>query len=87
MNVPISLAVTFFCVLAIVIAILFFKQLKGLFSLILSTIVGWLGLYIFNWIFAFSGFCIGINIASATTLGVLGIPGLLLLVILKIIYK
>ncbi|MBO5733958.1 MAG: pro-sigmaK processing inhibitor BofA family protein, partial [Clostridia bacterium] len=45
------------------------------------------GLYIFNTVFAATGLTIGINIASASIVGVLGLPGLLLMIILKFIYK
>ena len=87
MNAPVLIAVITFCIVALVIIALFFKQLKGVFALILNTVLGWAGLYIFNTVFASFAFSIGINIASATVVGVLGIPGLLLLVILKVIYK
>ncbi len=66
---------------------LFLKPLRALFALILNTLTGWAGLYIFNLIFSSVGVAIGINIVSATTVGVLGIPGLLLLIALKFIYK
>lgn len=74
-------------ILLAVLVVLFFKQLKGVFLLILNTILGWGGLYIFNLLFTATGFAIGINIASASIVGVLGLPGFLLLVVLKFIYK
>ena len=82
-SVLIGLTVAFalICILSVV----FFKQLKGIFVLMLHTCLGWAGLYIFNLIF--SGVAIGINIASATVVGILGIPGLILMVILKLLYK
>lgn len=87
MNTSVLIAIITFCILALVIFALFFKQLKGFFALILNTALGWAGLYIFNTVFASFAFSIGINIASASVVGVLGIPGLLLLIILKVIYK
>lgn len=87
MDTSILIAVIAFLVLSLILVILFFKQLKSIFCLILNSAFGWLGLYIFNLIFASTGFFIGINIASATVVGVLGVPGLLLLCILKLIYK
>lgn len=66
---------------------LFLKPLRALFALVLNTLFGWAGLYIFNLIFSSFGVAIGINIVSATTVGVLGIPGMILLVVLKFIYK
>lgn len=87
MNTPLLIAVITLCVLVLSVILLFFKQLKGLFALILNTCLGWAGLYIFNFIFAATGFSIGINLASASVVGILGIPGLLLMIILKFIYK
>lgn len=75
-----------FIILAVLV-VLFFKQLKGIFLLFLNTALGWAGLYIFNLLFASVGFSIGINIASASIVGVFGVPGVLLLAILKFIYK
>lgn len=65
---------------------LFLKPLRALFALVLNTLVGWAGLYIFNLLLASSGLAIGINIVSATTVGVLGFPGLVLLIVLKFLY-
>ena len=62
------------------------KPLRALFALVLNTLVGWAGLYIFNLLLASSGLTIGINIVSATTVGVLGLPGLVLLIVLKFLY-
>lgn len=87
MNTSILISVGTLCLVALALIVLFFKQLKGLFALIFNTFLGWVGLYIFNLIFAASGLAIGINIASASIVGILGIPGLILLIILKFIYK
>ena len=82
------MAAIFSCIILLCVLIfLFFKQVKGFFLLILNTFFGWAGLYIFNLLFSATGFFIGINIASASIVGVLGLPGLLLLVILKFIYR
>lgn len=87
MNTSILIAVGIAFVVMFLIISLFLKPLRALFALILNTLTGWAGLYIFNLIFSSLGVAIGINIVSATTVGVLGIPGLLLLVALKFIYK
>lgn len=87
MDKSVLIALAFLCLIVLVLVSLFFKQLKGFFALILNTILGWAGLYIFNLAFASYGFFIGVNIASATVVGVLGLPGLLLMIILKFIYK
>ena len=64
-----------------------YRPVRAVFALILNTILGWAGLYIFNFLVSPLGLVIGINLVSATTVGVLGIPGLILLIILKLIYK
>ena len=87
MNGGILVAVCVLLAVVLVFSALFFKQLKGFLALILNTLAGWAGLYIFNTVFATTGFALGINIASASLVGVLGIPGLLLMVILKFVYK
>ena len=64
-----------------------FRPVRAVFALILNTLLGWAGLYIFNFLISPVGLAIGINLVSATTVGVLGIPGLILLIVLKMIYK
>ncbi len=87
MNTSVMIAVFSCIILLTILVLLFFKQVKSLFLLVLNTVFGWVGLYIFNLLFSAAGFFIGINIASASIVGILGLPGLLLLVVLKFIYK
>lgn len=87
MSGPVMIAAAMLFAVILVLSILFFKQLKGIFALILNTVAGWAGLYIFNTIFAATGFAVGINLASASVAGILGVPGLILMIILKFIYK
>lgn len=87
MNGAILVAVCVLLAVVLVLSALFFKQVKGFFALILNTIAGWAGLYIFNTVFAAAGISLGINIASASLVGVLGVPGLLLMIVLKFVYK
>jgi len=87
LNTSVMVAIFACIILLSVLVLLFFKQVKSFFLLILNTIFGWAGLYIFNLLFASTNLFIGINLASASIVGVLGIPGLLLLVVLKFIYK
>ena len=86
MTTPVLFACAFAAILIIFLCALFIKPVKGLLILILNSALGWAGLYIFNKIFAFLPFAIGINIASASIIGVLGLPGLILLCLTKIIY-
>lgn len=86
MDTSVLIACLVAAIMLIVIAVIFKKAVKGLLFLFLHTGLGWAGLYIFNYVFSFSAFSIGINIASATICGILGLPGLLLLAIVKLIY-
>lgn len=85
MNTPTVFALFLVCVLIFFLFALLFRPIRGVFKLFLHSAVGWVGLYIFNYVFAFAHFTIGINIASATILGVLGVPGLILMVLTKLL--
>ena len=85
MSTSVLIALTVLFAMLCILSVIFFRQLKGIFILLLNTALGWAGLYISNLIFP--AFAIGINIASASITGVLGLPGLILLIILKLIYK
>lgn len=73
-------------VLMLLLCRIFIKPLKSLFLLFLNSLLGGVGLFVFNYIFAGIGFSIGINIVTATTVGVLGFPGLVLLVLLRLVF-
>lgn len=73
--------------IAIVIFRIFAKPLKGVLWLVLNSVLGGIGLFLFNTILGGTGFSIGINIVTSAVCGLLGLPGLLLLVILKIVFK
>ncbi len=85
MTTPVIIACSFAVLLCIFLGALFLKPVKSLLGLFVSSALGWAGLYIFNQIFATFSFSIGINIASASITGVLGLPGLVLLCLTKII--
>ena len=87
MDVPILIAGGIVFVAMFVLLNVLFRPVRAIFALILNTILGWAGLYIFKFLFSPLGMVIGINLVSATTVGVLGIPGLILLIVLKFIYK
>ncbi len=59
------------------------KPVRSLVMLLLHTALGWAGLYIWN---IFIPCTFGINIASATIVGILGVPGVLLLCFVKWIF-
>lgn len=87
MDAPILIAGGIVLVVMFILLNMLFRPVRAIFALILNTILGWAGLYIFNFLISPLGLAIGINLVSATTVGVLGIPGLILLIILKLIYK
>ena len=87
MSTPVLIACIVTAAVALFLAVAFIKPVKGLFLLILNSAAGWAGLYIFNKLFAFCSFAIGINIASASIAGILGLPGVALMAILKLIYQ
>lgn len=72
--------------LVLVLCRIFFKPLKGVFLLALNSLLGGLGLYIFNWIFAPLSFEIAVNLVTASVCGLFGLPGLVLLVLLKFLF-
>ncbi len=80
-------ALTIFAAVAIFALLLIIRPLRSALFLVLHTAAGWAGLYIFNFLFSALGMTIGINIVSATCVAVLGLPGLLLLILLKFLYK
>lgn len=64
---------------------IFFKPLKVIFRLFLNSIIGIILLLFINSFKQFTSFFIGINPVTALILGILGVPGLILIIILKLI--
>lgn len=65
------------------IAKIFSAPIKLVLKLILNAIIGGIALIIINWIGGFFGFHIDLNFVSALITGALGIPGIVILLILK----
>ena len=61
---------------------IFAWPLKGILKLIGNSIVGGIIIFLINLIGANFGFHIGLNIGTALVVGILGIPGAILLIIL-----
>ena len=77
--------VIFGCIVVLwIIGKIFSVPLKALFKLIINSVLGGLLIFIINLIGAVWNFHIGLNIVTAILEGVLGIPGAVLLVILKL---
>ena len=86
MTLPILAACAVAAFVLCLLGAFFIKPLKEFLFMLLRTALGWAALYIFNMIFAFSGFSIGVNIASASIVGILGVPGLVLLSLAKFLF-
>lgn len=63
---------------------IFVKPIKFIFKVVLNSILGCLLIALINYIGLNFSFHIGINIWTSALVGILGIPGAVLLIILKI---
>ena len=62
------------------VAILFFnRQIKGIFGVVRNAVLGVIGILACNMILAPMGLAIGVNVLTVFIIGVLGVPGFLLL--------
>ncbi len=59
--------------------------IKTILKLVINSIFGGILIYVINWIGSIFGFHIGLNFITAILVGVLGVPGAILLVIIKLI--
>ena len=74
------------CIIAIIIlGRIFILPLKKILKLLLNTILGGLLIVIINWIGVAFNIHIGLNVVTAIFVGILGIPGAILLVIFTMI--
>lgn len=63
----------------------FILPIKSILKLVLNSILGGLIIYGINWVGAIFNFHIGLNLFTSIFIGILGVPGAILLVIVKII--
>lgn len=74
------------CAIAIfIVGKIFLYPIKKILKLVFNTIIGGFLIYIINLIGASFGFHIGLNIVTSLIVGILGIPGAILLIILELI--
>lgn len=74
------------CAIAIfIIGKIFLFPIKKILKLVLNTIIGGAIIYIINLIGASFGFHLGLNVITSLVVGILGIPGAILLIILQFI--
>lgn len=61
------------------------KPIKLIFKLLINAAIGWVVLGIFNFFGEAVGFTLDINLLNALITGILGVPGVILLVLLKLL--
>lgn len=64
---------------------IFYLPLKSIIKLLLNSIIGGILIYIVNVVGASFGFHIGLNIGTSIFAGILGVPGVVFLVVLKLL--
>jgi inhibitor of the pro-sigma K processing machinery len=70
-------------VLVLVIFTILKKPIKIVFKLLLNTVIGFAALLILNWLGGFIGITIPVNWINAVIVGVLGVPGVALILLLQ----
>jgi inhibitor of the pro-sigma K processing machinery len=73
-------------ILLFILGRIFIVPLKVVLKLVLNALIGAIAILLANWVGGFFGFHLPLNIYTAFIVGALGIPGFLLLVILKLIF-
>ncbi len=80
---------TFFYIIGVVLAcvliVVFSKPLGKLLKIALNSALGGVCIIIFNFVSQLFGFFIGVNIFTAITVGILGIPGFVMLLMMRLI--
>ncbi|NLJ72338.1 MAG: pro-sigmaK processing inhibitor BofA [Syntrophomonadaceae bacterium] len=79
------MAAFFLLVILFIVAQVFLKPLKLLWKILFNSALGLILLLVVNYLGAFFGFKIGINIITVLIAGFLGIPGLILLVCFQLL--
>jgi len=62
---------------------IFRRPIKFLFRMLLNTVGGFITLFLLNWVGGFIGISLGLNWFNAIIVGILGLPGVGLLLILQ----
>lgn len=84
LDLNVILAYLFGIVLILVIGKIFLMPLKLVFKLIYNGVIGGIMLYVINFIGSHFGFTIALNPVTALVAGFLGIPGIGLLILVKL---
>lgn len=87
MDLSVKIAIAFLCLfLILAIVRLFAAPLKLALKVLLNTALGFAALFLLQLTAPLSGFALGLNLFNALTIGILGIPGLVLLILLQLIF-
>ncbi|NMA24420.1 MAG: hypothetical protein GX936_02010 [Clostridiales bacterium] len=70
-------------ILVLAVFILLRKPIKIVFKLLLNTVVGFIALFAINFLGSFIGVSVAVNWINAVLVGVLGIPGVALILLIK----
>ena len=65
---------------------LFSAPLKLALKVLLNTLLGFAALFLMNLTSGMTGFALGLNLFNALVIGILGVPGLVLLILLKLVF-
>lgn len=84
MDVNIIITVAICIIFLLIFGKIFLLPVKKIFKLVINTGLGALAIFVINTIGTSFGFHIGLNIINALIVGILGIPGAVLLILLKI---
>jgi inhibitor of the pro-sigma K processing machinery len=84
LDLNVILAYAFGIVLILVIGKIFLMPLKLVFKLIYNGVIGGIMLYVINFVGSHFGFTIALNPVTALVAGFLGIPGIVLLILVKL---
>lgn len=83
------IVIVFLIALAIFLISLTFRLLRKpigwIFKLLIHAAMGYIALFIFNFVGAWVGLSLGLNWVNAIVTGVLGVPGVVLLLLIKYI--
>lgn len=79
------LAITLTGLALVLLTLIFTSPMRFLFKFLLNGVLGLCWLVLFNFIGSFIGIGIGVNVMSSLVAGVLGFPGVALLLLLRLI--
>lgn len=64
---------------------IFILPIKKILKLVLNSILGGILIYVINLVGASFGFHVGLNLFTSITIGILGIPGVIVLILIKLL--